>query len=109
MTCALFGEEVQRFVLSVSSVCDHGGVLAVGEVSNSPEIARLRARVDLCKVACSFLFVEAIPFVIKEDDRVGSRFLNARMDFVSCKFRSSCDSAAVLAVELQEVRNGFLV
>ena len=83
----------------VSSVCDHGWAFSVGEMRDSPEIARFSA----------LLFVEAVSFVIEENDRVGARYLNARMDFVSCEFGSSCNSAAVLAVLLQKVRDGFLV
>ena len=88
----------------VSSVCDHGWAFSVGEMRDSPEIARLGAGIDLFKVDSAFLFVEAVSFVIEENDRVGARYLNARMDFVSCEFGSSCNSAAVLAVLLQKVR-----
>lgn len=76
---------------------------------DSPEIARLGAGIDLFEVNSALLFVEAVSFVIEEDGRVGSRCLNARMDFVGCKFGSSCNSAAVLSVLLQKVRDGFLV
>ena len=74
-----------------------------------PEIARLGAGIDLLKVDSALLLVEAVSFVIEENDRVGSRFLDTRMDFVSCEFGSSCNCAAVLSVLLQKICDGFLV